>query len=281
MNKFFILPLILLSQILYSQNLGYRTTFFDTNNIANLELKIINLHNPNGGDDSTISNLKFRKINSIEYLIQILNYKKSEISIYTKELITNNPLHFKVVDNKITILTNLDTLKNKLKNNLTLKYGKDTTSFGDYYSWLYNPNIFIESNYMEYLHLFADIEGTIKKEGERTVLVRNMTDSIPAKESELISIDKNILTFNRTVTTDSSEAKKYLYNELIKKNGPDIVDVLKENDMVYVKTKIEMSTIGHKQSNDNSVLIDEIKYTKSINLGNPFDRINIIYISRK
>ena len=161
MNKYIFILTTLLYSASYSQNLNYRTTFFDTKNITNLEIIERNTNNPSGGNDSAFSNLQLRKINDTEFIAQYINFNKGENSIYNQNTVINNPLRFKIVKDKLTILTNLDSLQHKLRKAISLQIGNDTSSFGEYFYMMYNPNLFIESTYMEYLKIFRDRKSVV------------------------------------------------------------------------------------------------------------------------
>lgn len=169
----------------------------------------------------------------------------------------------------------MDSLMRNLKKAMVRRYGKDTASFGPYFGMMYHPQVYLETFYEKYLNILADYEHVFQKSITKTVLIPNITDSMPAIETYNIKSTKEKVTVEKIITVDSIEARRYIYTKMIKREGEGVREVLKERDMIYVPTKI-ISIASGTIAKDNLTVVKNIYYEKRINLGNPFDRINRI-----
>jgi hypothetical protein len=261
-----------------TQNKTINVTVFSNKTFAILNIQDKNIHNPSGGNDSISFRAKLVKINDKLYTFQFLEINGGFL-LYSKDFIQSLVFPFELNKNKqIQIKLGLDSLQKSLKKLNDLKYGKDTTSFGEYYGLMSNPSLLISSTFMPYIELIHPFINNAISEVKGKTMVPVFDDSTIANFTTKIKLANGVIHVTSETQTDSLDAKAFIYKNKIKKHGDMFKKSFKVSDMIYIPTNIIVTAIGEKSMNSNEFLIKSIIRDHRINLGNPFDRINIINI---
>ncbi|MEO6305800.1 MAG: hypothetical protein ABIP51_21805 [Bacteroidia bacterium] len=270
--SFFILSNIIVN----SQTVKYNIECFK-NNICRFNFFNKNLYGPSS-DDSISLNIEILKSGSkFSYkIIDVNTFAKTPL--YSDSLLKSLIIDFSIKNNEIELLTEGKTIYKLIKAANDKKYGKDTSSFGEYYFMMNHPKILLDTYFYSCLTPMKKYFTPSISEENRKVLVQSLGDSTIANYSTKINSENNQLHVLSNIQTDSMEAKAYLYKKLIEKQGVQIKEYMKEKDMVYLPTKITENTYFIINSSNTYFFKSQIVETKT-NYGNPKDIINSFKIT--
>lgn len=279
MKNFLAILILFVYHLSYSQNKIVKTSIFNSDGVSLFNILDKNTNKNSRGSDSTNYIFEIRKRVDSTYSCQIRNFSGSEYGIYNQNTLKDILLIFKINEQKeILILSNKDSISNKLKQDLIQKYGKDTIEFHEFFPWFYDPDLLLETTYLRYLNILKDyIESKVQKENKE-IFIPNIADSMPANLNKFFKIKNDTIIITTEISTDSNRVKSYLYTEEIRENGESIKEVIKEKDMIYIPTIYKIKATGYKQKTNGVFLIKQIDFELLMNVGKPNHSLNIIQI---
>lgn len=248
--------LILISLYCFAQKGPILTSFFGDTKKINLIIKETEAYGP-AGDDSSSYEVELEKTGDATYKYSIKKINK-RVLMFKEDFIYKNPVTFKVDNNRAIVIQNFKELQNSLHKNLVEQFGKDTASFGEYFFMMYHPKMYLDSYYTKFYEIIANYTNASQKELTKVVMIPSMGDSVPADFTRKVKQQNNDVEITTLTKVDTAKVKSYQYQKLIKKNGKEVEEYMKEKDMVATPTQITVVATAVAQPKQNIYLMNKI-----------------------